>query len=195
MTEPHLGPPAATPLTFDVDGQRYTLPALATRTWLSALVLEPPGCWWQLIPARLAADGGDRLYMRIRDPDDPLDLDDLEQIATRVLTAVLGTDFWAATRLAQHAYANWFAFDGWCWTRGAASPLELPISRVLTGVFAWRVGLCEKDAEVTRLQHEIWAGPPATTASGRERRDLPTWATDGREEAAFDDFLSMVGTA
>lgn len=189
-----LGPPARLPLSFELDGDTFTLPALDTRTFLDALALEPPGCWWALIPGELPEPEFARVWRRLRDRDDPLDIDELETVAEPVLTTALGCDVWAANRLAGAVYANWFVFDGWSYSRGL-DPLSEPIGRILAACYYWRAGMCEKESEVTKLDHQIWAGPPAQRPSGVERDALPTWATGGREEAAFDAFTAMFGGA
>ena len=192
-TDP-LGPPARLPLGFEVDGETFTLPELDTRTWLDALALEPPGCWWAVIPGELAEPEFARVWSRMRHRDDPLDIDDLEAVAEPVLTAALGVELWAAHRLAGAVYGNWLLFDGWSYSRGL-DPLREPIGRVLSACYYWRAQMCEKESEITKLDHQIWAGPPTLLPSGRERDALPTWATGGREERAFDQFTAMFGGA
>lgn len=188
------GPPAAHPLGFVVDGRELVLPDLDTRTWLHALVLEPPGCWWQLLPAALDPDDAAWLTERLVDMrpaedddtrwDDPFDLDDLEDIALAVLGAAVGMDFWVATRLAGMAWGNWMAFDGWSFARGV-DPLAESIGRLLTGVYTWRVSLCQKDSEIAVADGELFAPAPAVRMSGRSRDAAPLgWSTE-REEAAF----------
>lgn len=187
-----LGLPAAAPLEFDVDGETYRLPELPARTWLETLPLQPPGCWWQLIPVALDGAGGHQLYGRLLDDDDPFDLDDLEAVAVRVLGEACGTDFWAATRLAAMAYSNWMVFDGWCWTRGV-DPLAQPIPRVLAAVYTWRRSLCTKESQVAAVDAEVWADPPPTTASGAPREIvLPAWS-DEREAATFTGLVDVFG--
>ncbi|WP_367139277.1 hypothetical protein [Saccharothrix sp. HUAS TT1] len=188
------GPPAATPLPFRVDDRELLLPDLATRTWLEALVLEAPGCWWRLLPGALDPDDADWLTGRLvdletADGDDSLwrdayDLDDLEDAALAVLGAALGMDFWVATRLAGTAWANWMAFDGWCFARGV-DPLREPIGRLLTGVYRWRLSLCQKDSEVAVLDAEVFAPAPGVRMSGRSRDAAPLGWSAQREEAAF----------
>lgn len=189
-----LGPPLATPLAFEVDGREYTLPELDTRTWLAALALEPPGCWLHLIPMRLDSDDQAHLIERMFDPGDSFDLLDCETVAADVLTRALGIDLWAANNLAATAWGNWLAFDGWSYTQGV-DPLREPIGRVLAACYTWQVSRCEKRTDLVRLEHTTWTGPPPTDPLGRLRDTMPTWATDGREERMFTDFLSMSGGA
>lgn len=188
----HVGLPTSLPLTFQLDEDSYTLPHLDTRTWLDALVLQPPGCWFQLIPAQLAADDGDRLFARLTDPHDPLDLDDLEHAAITVLGQVCGVDFFAACRLAALAYGAWMIFDGWAVSVGF-DPLREPIARVLAAVYTWRRALCTKESELARLDAEIWQPAPVTTASGRPRQAEPPNWTDEQESASFMAALSNLG--
>src|SRR5690606_28577626 len=168
---------------------------LDTRTWLDALALEPPGCWLALIPLQLSEAASERLWSRLLDAEDEFDLDDLETVATDVLGRAVGMDFWAATRLAATVYSNWLVFDGWSYTRGL-DPLAEPIGRVLSGCYAWRAQQCEKEADITRLNHQIWSGPPATTAAGHRRgaeEAVPAWASEDREAEAFDQFMILFG--
>lgn len=188
----HLGPPAPLPLVFEVDGTTFTLPDLDTRVWLDALVLDPPACWWQLIPVRLAAEGGNRLWERLRDSGDPFDIDHVEHVAETVLGEALGLDFHAGRRLAAMAYGNWLVFDGWCWTRGV-DPLREPIGRVLAAVYHWRRSLCTKESEVSRVESEVWAPPPAVTASGRSRDPVPPGWSDELESQGFAQVMAMFG--
>lgn len=192
----HRGPPARLPLTFEIDGERFTLPDLDTRTWLDALALEPPGSWLSLVPLRLDGDGPDRLWQRLMDPADPFDLNDAEHVAVDVLGAAVGMDLWAANRLAATAYSNWLGFDGWSYTRGL-DPLREPIGRVLAGCYSWCVQQCEQD-KMTALDQEIWSGPPELTPAGGRRpsgeeEPVPAWATEEREAEAFDQFMRMFG--
>lgn len=190
MPGDHLGPPAALPLSFEVDGELHELPDLDTRTWITSLVLEPPGCWLVFVPRLRDEDGTDRLWRRLRDPADPWDLDDAEQVVTSVLAAALAMDFWAAHRLAARLWANWLPFDGWSYTRGL-DPLREPIGHVLAGGLAWLAGQCEKKVELTKLEHDLWAGPPSVTALGQPREVTPTWADS--EEETWKQFEALFG--
>ena len=187
-----LGPPSGLPLTFELDGKPYTLPVLDTRTVLDALVLEPPGCWWQLVPVQLADKAAYQLHERLFDPADSLDLDELEQVAESVLGKLLGMDFHAGRRLATSAYANWMLFDGWCFTRGR-DPLGEPIGRLVSACYTWRRSLCQKESELRRLDSDVWAAPPATTASGAPRDPAPASWSDDAEEASFMAAMSQLG--
>lgn len=188
----HTGLPADLPIRFHVDNQPYELPDVPTRVWLETLPVQPPGCWWNLIPARL--DHAETLYGRLLDPDDDLDLDRLEHVAEQVLGAVCGLDFHAACRLAAMVYGNWLVFDGYCTTVGFR-PLHEPISRVLAAAYTWRRSLCSKEAEIARLDSEIWAPPPPETASGAARDAVPPSWSDEREADAFASAMSMLTTA
>lgn len=194
MSGSRIGPPARLPLTFEVDGHEYTLPELDTRTWLSTLALEPPGCWLQVIPMRLDVDQQIHLLERMFDPLDSFDLLDVETVATNVITEALGLDFWAGHNLATTVWTNWLAFDGWSYTRGV-NPLREPIGRVLAACYTWQASQCEKRSDFVRLEHTVWSGPPPTDPLGRPRTTIPTWADDGREEEMFSDFLAMSGQA
>ena len=191
-SDQHFGPPAGLPLEFTVDERTYLLPVLDTGTVLGALALEPPGCWWQLIPGQLADQQGYRLLERLFDPADPLDLDDVEHVAETVLGRLLGMTFHAGRRLAASAYANWTVFDGWCFHRGQ-NPLEQPVGRLVAAVYYWRRSMCEKEAELRRLDSDIWAPPPATTAAGHPRDPTPAGWGDTVEAHAFEQAMSVFG--
>jgi hypothetical protein len=178
------------PLTFDVDGDSYTLPPGDTRDWLHAMVHEPPGCWLLLVPGALAGDGARRLSRRLVDEDDPFDLDDLERVAESVLSAVCGMEFHAACRLAAAAWGNWVLFDGWA-SGASLDPLAQPIGRCVAAVYAWRRSLCAEQADLTRLDAEVWAPPPPRTVSGADRDPVPASWDDEREAASF---LTAMGT-
>lgn len=185
-----VGPPAELPLRFEVDGDVFTLPALPTRTLLERLVCDPPACWWNLVPREV--DHGDRLHRRLTDPDDDFDLDQLESVAEAVLSTLLGTGFHAGQRLLASAYANWMAFDGWCWTRGQ-DPLAQPIGRVAAAVYAWRRSLCAKDADLVKLDQEIWAPPPGLTVTGQPRDAAPDGWDDDTEADLFAAAMAGLG--
>lgn len=189
----HQGPPTAGPVTFDVDGDEYTLPTLPTRTWLHALVLEPPGNWLTIVPPQLAGDGRHRLNERLADPGDVFDLDDLEHVAENVIADAVGIDFHPACRLAVSAWGNWLTFDGWCSASGF-DPLAAPIGRLLAAVYAWRLSLCQKKEDLTKLDAEVWAPPPPLTASGRPRDAVPAGWSDEVEANAFEAAMAALGT-
>lgn len=188
----HLGPPAAAPLRFDLDGDRVTVPELPTRVWLDALVHDRPGSWMTLVPGALARDDARLLVDRMTDPGDPFDLDDLERVAETVIGAACGVALDPACRLAATAYANWILFDGWCIER-ALHPLEEPIGRVLAAAYAWRRSLCQERSDLARLDDEIWVPAPAARASGAARDAVPAAWTDEREEAAFLTTMAALG--
>jgi hypothetical protein len=175
-----------------VDGEDYTLPDLDTRTWLEALVLKRPYSWLAIIPAELAPADQDRLWERLFDPDDDLDLDDLEVVAETVLTEACGMDFDPACQLALSAYGNWLLFDGWCTSVGL-DPLRVPVSRLLAATYTWRRSLCSDKKDLAKLDNEIWVSPPPLTASGRSRDQTPRDWSDEREEETFLSALSAIG--
>lgn len=189
-----VGLPAPEPTPFTVDNEDYTLPHLDARTWLGTLALEPPGCWWHLIPAALPSRDANHLTGRMLDPTDPLDLDDVEHVAVGVAGAVCGMDFWAATRLAGMLWGNWLVFDGWAATVGFR-PLHEPIGRVLAAGYAWRRSLCEKKTELQRVDAELWAPGPAVTTAGNPRDPSPAGWDDDREAAVFQAALTQAGGA
>lgn len=186
------GLPAPLPLTFTVDEDEYTLPELDTRTWLDALVLQPPACWMHLIPTRLAGDGATRIGKRLAAADDDFDLDDLERVAEDVLRQVCGMDFYAAHRLAAQIYGNWQLYDGWCASKGV-DPLHVPISRVLSAAYAWRLSLCQEKSDIGKLDASIYQPPPPMTVSGKPRDAVPAGWNDDVEEASFLAALETLG--
>jgi len=184
--------PAARPLRLAIDGDTYTLPEWPTSTWLRALRLEPPGCWWQLIPGGLDEGEAEHLAARLLNPADPLDLDDFEGMATEVLGQAVGMWFWAAHRLAVQLAHNWMRFDGWCVTRGF-DPHAAPFGRVLAGGYAWLVGMCEKESQVRQLDAELWGPAPPKLPSGRLRDAPPPGWNDATEEASFMQAMGQLG--
>lgn len=193
MSAPHraTGLPARTPLDFSIDSDTYRFPTLPTRTWLGALTLEPPGCWWQLIPGQLPAEQRQHLSARLLDRTDPLDIDDLESYATAVLEQVCGLWFWTAHHLAVIARSNWFALDGYFVSCGF-DPYTQPIGRVLAGTYTWRVRQVQKDSELRQLNTELWGAgaAPAVLPSGRPRDAAPDGWDDQHEADAFEAALS-----
>lgn len=177
-------PPLPLPLTFHLDGRPLRLLERPTWWWLRILASQPPGCWWFAVPASLEGEGAEHVVDRMLDAEDPLDLDDVERLAERVLGAALGVDLWAGHRLAQLAHGNWLAFDGWCASRGF-DPLTQPVGRVLSAVYTWRVGLCEKKTDVQQVDAQVWAPPPQLTAAGRLRDQAPAGWDDDTEAAMF----------
>ena len=196
MTAPHraLGLPARTPISFTIDGDSYRLPTLPTRTWIDTLSLQAPGCWWHLLPGALPDQQRTHLIGRLFDNADPLDLDDLEGIATSVLGAVCGTWFWAAHHLAVLARSNWLLLDGWFVTCGF-DPYTQPIGRVLAGVYTWRARQCSKESELQQLDTDLWGAgaAPSVLPSGRLRDAAPDGWDDEREAMAFEDALANLG--
>lgn len=181
-------PPDELPLTFSIDGDPYTLPDLPARVWLDALTQERPWSWLRLIPLRLV-DGGPGLLGRLHDVDDTFDITDLEIVAEQVLTAALGMDFHAASRLALSVWSNWIHFDGWCVARSGVDPLQLPAPRLFTAAFAWRSSLCVEKSDFAKLEGELWQPPPPLCAPWRDRDHVPGW-DDELESSAF---LAVLG--
>ena len=185
-----LGPPARCPLSFVVDGYTYTLPELDTRTWLDTLPMDPPGCWWHLLPGQLSNADQEHVVGRLFHPDDDLDLDDVETAAEAVLAAVLGMDLWAAHRLAGMVHTNWALFDGWSYKRGV-DPLGEPPGRVLSAAYVWRRDMCEKKSELARLDTEIFAPGPELMMSGNPRDPAPAGWDDEQESAVFAQAMAQ----
>lgn len=192
MPNPPQRLPDLAPVTFTIDGDEFTLPDLDTETWLSALVLQPPACWWRLIPGELADDDQQHIMQRLVTDDDPFDLDDIEHAAETVLGAVTGVGFHPAVRLAGSVQANWTAFDGWSYAHGT-DPLTQPIHRVLNAAYHWRREMCEKKADVTRLDAEVWASPPSVTVTGKPRDPVPNGWDDDTEAAIFAQAMAQTG--
>ncbi|GAA0607466.1 hypothetical protein GCM10010174_25760 [Kutzneria viridogrisea] len=186
-----LGLPPAGPTRFTLDDRVFELSVLDARTWVEALVLEAPGCWWRLIPLHLDGCGAEVVYQRLLDPEDGLDLDDLEQVAERVLGYACGVDFHLARNLAVSVYGNWLAFDGWCVGAGF-SPLTEPIGRLLAAALAWRRSLCTTESEARALEAELSA-VPVRTASGRPREATVGQWTAEQEERMFLGALETLG--
>lgn len=184
-------PPAPLPFTFRIDGAPYTITPHSPRWWMRTLAAEAPGCWWHVIPLGLDEAGRRRLLGRLFDPEDALDLDDVEDIAVRVLTTVMGMDMWAAHRLMASAYGNWLVFDGWCATKGGNDPAQVSHpARIASLAYTWRLSHCEKQQDLTKLDNEIFAPPPLRTAAGRLRDQAPVGWDDAREAAAFESAVA-----
>jgi hypothetical protein len=158
---------------------------LDTRDWIEALILDTPGCWWNIVPAGLDTDAQIALSSRLFDPEDAFDLDDLEDVALAVAEKVLGVDFWVARHLIASAWTNWMTFDSWCVTRGGFSPLEVHPARVVSAAWAWRCSLVSNKREATQLESEVWNQLPPPRASGNARDAAPEGWDDEREAAMF----------
>jgi hypothetical protein len=189
------GLPAELPLTVVVDGVEIEIPDLPARVWVDALTHEPPGCWWKLIPEQLHDTDADLLIQRVLDSADAFDLDDLEDLAVEVLTAVLGCDLWAARRLVLSAWSNWLHFDGWCVTRGLDSLLTGHPARIVSAAWAWRLSMCQKKSEVTALESEVWSPDRPDRASGRPRDAAPEGWDDQAEGGAFLAAMGQLGSS
>lgn len=187
-------PPAPLPYRFRIDGDTYTITAHPVRWWVRTLAAAPPGCWWHVVPLGLDPAGRRRLIGRLLDEDDPLDLDDVEDATVRALTDVMGMDMWAAHRLMGTAYANWMVFDGWAASHGFDPAQASHPARVAAAVYTWRLGACEKQQDVTKLDNEIFAPPPLRTAAGRLRDQAPIGWDDAQEAAAFEKAVSNLTT-
>lgn len=194
---PHRGP-----LRFRLDRDPYTLPDVPTPVWLDALVAttapddngDPQphklmACWWQLIPLRLPQDQQQRLLHRLNNPNDPLDLDQLEKHVLVVLAAPLGVELHVAQRLIAAARSEWMLFDSWCAAHGI-DPMTTHISRLVNIAYRLALESCEKDSERLATKARLWAPPDGVRASGRSWDDDPDiTATLDRIES--DAFLAM----
>lgn len=187
-------PPLPLPHAFTVDEERFVLRDRPLRWWMRVLVSEPPGCWWQIVPGNLAGDGPRRLLDRLHDPGDRFDLDDIEAVAEQVAGEVLGIDLYPAQRLMQMAYGNWIHFEAWTIQQGLPDPLAGSPGRLCSAVYAWRQAGCEKKADISKLDNEIFAAPPARHVSGRFRDPAKARGWDHeRESAAFMDAFNQMG--
>jgi hypothetical protein len=178
---------------FVVDDDLYVLPELPARAWLDALTLERPACWLQIVPTCLEGDGARDLSHRVVDDNDPMELDDLENVAEAVVARVCGMHVYAASALAVSAVHNWVLFDGWAVTVGL-DPLAAPISRTLAAAYAWRRSLCQEKADLTRLDVEVWNSTPGLTVMGRPRDVQPIWKAED-EEAMLLGAMAALGGA
>ncbi len=186
---PHRGP-----LSFTLDGHRYELPELSTRTWLNALCSttsenEPHkllAAWWQLIPCQLPERQALHLASRLKHPTDALDLDQLETHALTILAAPLGVELHVAQRLIGGVRSQWMLFDARCASYGMDT-LATPIDRLVSIAFALRMEACEKESERKSAQAQLWAPPDGVRASGASWDDDPamTATLDKIESDAF----------
>lgn len=177
-------PPAPLPYTFGVDGARYTLADRPARWWMRVLSAEPPGCWWQIVPAGLSGSAPQELVRRLTDPEDTFDLDDAEALAEQVVEDVLGIGLYPAQRLLRSAYANWLSLEAWCISKGAGDLINGHPSRLCSAVYSWRLAMCEKKSDLARLDNEVFAAAPSRHASGRLRDPGKARGWDEQAESA-----------
>lgn len=182
---PHLGD-----VPVGVDGRRLVLTEQTSLWWVRTLAADPPGCWWPVLP--MGARPRDRRWLleRLLDEEDPLDLDQVEELAEQVIGAVCGLNLWAAHRICQIVYGNWMMFDGWAASNGF-DPLAAPIGRVLSAAYTWRMSYCEKKSDVNKVEMQVWGPPPMRMASGRPRDQAPVGWSDEAESSAF---MAALGT-
>lgn len=185
-------PPQPLPYSFTVDGRTYRVRERSTRWWMRTMAAKAPGFWMHGVLFNLESDDRLSLVMRLLDPGDGFDLDDAERLCEEVLAQVMGMEPYSAHRLLAMAFSNWMAFDGWSLTQGF-DPMDHHPGRVATAVYAWRMGHCQKKNDVTKLNAEVFAPPPAKMASGRMRNAAPRTWNDRAEASAFDQALSDMG--
>lgn len=173
-------PPATGPIHFTVDGHRMVLPHHPARWWVQTLSYKAPGCWWNIIPGGLARKDQAHLIMRLDDPDDPFDMDEIETLAEQVIERALGMSVWVAQRLMAAANSQWTQLEAWCIQQGAVGLLDGNPGRVASAVYAWRLAAAqnvgdEKKAkrEMLKLEGEVWAPPPMHMHSGALRDMTP----------------------
>lgn len=190
MAELWPGGPLTLPHTFTHDGVEVTVPELPTTTLLHWL---GTGQWWQLYPNSVDAEQTEPLRDRLFDPEDPLDLVHLHDVAIRLFGKLSGmappdgTGWWPSVRLANAALAQWSLFHSWC-VAHAVDPLNGSLMTTVTAAYAWMRDGLNRD-QLAKFEHMLWEIPAIAAAPTAEAAEIPEHVR--QEEAGA--FLAAMG--
>lgn len=174
MAELWPGGPLTLPHTFTHDGVELTIPDLPTPTLLHWL---GTGQWWQLYPNAVAHDQTEALRRRLFEPEDPLDLVHMHDVAIRLFGKLSGmappdgTGWWPALRLANAALAQWSLFHSWCVTH-SVDPLGGSLMKAVSASYAWLRDGLSRD-QLSKFEHTLWEVPASAAAPAAEPTELP----------------------
>ena len=141
-----------------VDGAVYRL-ASSTPVLLDALAAGATLAVW---PGCLPAAQADRIWARLYDPGDPLDLHHVERVAAGVVQALAGWPAPGARLLATVAGEQWPLLAGRAAGQGAGDLLARPVHVVLGYVYSVLIDGCDTPADRERLRAQLArpADPP-----------------------------------
>lgn len=178
-------PPQPFPVSFTVDGRRMSLPDHSSGWWVRTLAYQAPHCWWQIIPMGLRHQDRIWLLMRLDDPADPFDMDEVETLAEKVIEQALGMNVWVAHRLMAIAQSQWVQLQAWCIQQGVLGLLDGHPAQIASAVYAWRLAAAGNAGEerkvrqeLNKLDAEVWAPPPMHMHSGNLRDMAPPGWSD-----------------
>lgn len=192
MAELWPGGPITLPHRFTHDGVPLEIPELPLHDllyWLSSAQ------WWRVYPNSVPEPMLQPLKERLFDPDDPLDMIHLHDVATTLfgrlsgMAPADGTGWWPSVRLANLALGQWPLFHSWC-LRNGIRPLAENLMTAVTAAYAWvRDGLTPE--QVAKFEQDLWSTPTRVAAPKTEPEALPEHLR--REEAGA--FLAAMGQA
>jgi hypothetical protein len=159
------GPPAS----FELDGEVYEL----VGSWAALLdVLTLVDWQLDLLYALVHPEDLDALDDRLDDDDDPLTLDDVDQVAEALVEAATGRKWWVAQKLYGHIAADWRTIEGRFALRGLdlVGMLDRP-AHLCNVLYAY---LTEGASEQERMMFDA-------------RLDRPPAEVDVRETPPVDD--------
>lgn len=168
--------PLRLPLDVGIDGR-----AIALRGADDADLwhLAADSDWRGLLPGLAGEEDRRWLWARLGDPDDPFDVPDLARAARGVLSALSGTAWWVAERVAGACVRDGLMFTAWCAGRGL-DPYRMPL-HLLAG--AGLSFLYEGVEDTAALDRSLWT-PPAGAGLAR-------WSPR-QEAAAFRDAMASL---
>lgn len=120
------------PLTFTLDGERYTVPDHPARVWVLAILSEEPAdCLLDALDEELAAD----LWEDACDPYEPVTPELLHRIGQALVSRVAGRTWSEVLYLVQVLVEQWVFFDGMAADRGLGDPLGWSLERLCNWVY------------------------------------------------------------
>ncbi|MBA9005915.1 hypothetical protein [Thermomonospora cellulosilytica] len=158
------------PRSYVLDNEVYAL----TGSWwpLTSRLIEQVTGWRLLLLLELTdPEDGEVLVERLDDPDDPLEPEDLDQVAETLVLQATGRPWWVTGRLLATALARWAELDGELIGRGVdlAQMVDRAPARACNLVYAWLIQGADRkerdklDAKLTRPPvQELRAASPRT---------------------------------
>ncbi|WP_206781985.1 hypothetical protein [Bailinhaonella thermotolerans] len=140
-----------------MDGEPYTLRAPAPPGPARVADAVAAEDWVSALAAYLDEDDTARLFGRLGDPWDALDLPDLWRIARGAVAEMLGVEWHVGVRLLSRASGLGFA----AWAAKHAFDCEsASLPRIVGAALAYAVDGCADERALRRLEAELWAPPP-----------------------------------
>lgn len=176
------------PLTFTLDGRRYTVPEHPARVWMLAVLSDEPA---DLLLDVIDPADAERLWDDATDPDSDVTPALLHRIGTALLTKVAGRPWWQATQLLATLADEWPSFIAVARDRGLGDPLDWPVEDLCAWVYL-RLTQHAKKEDKARIDAAL-AHPPGDLLDDSADPDA---VPDGWDEAGgFMALAARQGTS